>query len=203
MTDDPLARVTRAAADKRRAGVEYRAALVAAVVSLEAAGRRDAFAEVGRAAGVARQVVRSVVSRAREVPLPSAAVDELYDADGHLLPQGGPVPDEAAMRARLDAIDGRYDAVVDALAQREAPSAAFAKRDQAFRNAQAGKRRRKGLPPLRTVRAEVRWHAESVLLKFLEDNRGVPFVERVLAELDEAAGLRESLAALEEARRGF
>lgn len=60
-----LSRVSRAAGAKRRAELEYRAALVAAVDELEAAGYRDAYARVADAAGVARQNVRLMVSRAR------------------------------------------------------------------------------------------------------------------------------------------
>lgn len=63
--DRAIAAVKRAAATRRRAEDSYRAALVAAVESLEAAGSRDAYARVADAAGVSRQAVREFVTRAR------------------------------------------------------------------------------------------------------------------------------------------
>jgi hypothetical protein len=48
-----------------RARDEYRAAVVAAVDELEAAGARDAFSRVAEAAGVSRQSLRVLVGRAR------------------------------------------------------------------------------------------------------------------------------------------
>lgn len=58
-----LTRVKRAAAARRRADDSYRAAILAAVAELRAAGARDSFAQVARAAGVSRQAVRDLVSR--------------------------------------------------------------------------------------------------------------------------------------------
>lgn len=62
---DPLANVRKAAASKRRAEDSYRAALAAAVHTLEQNGARDAFAQVAAAAGVSRQAVRQLVARTR------------------------------------------------------------------------------------------------------------------------------------------
>lgn len=60
-----LGRVKRAVIAKRRADEEYRSALVAAVAALEAAGFPDPFARVAASAGISRQAVRELVTRAR------------------------------------------------------------------------------------------------------------------------------------------
>lgn len=62
---DPLREVRRAAAGRRRAELGYATAIVAAVDELEAAGARDAFAQVATAAGISRQAVRQLVARSR------------------------------------------------------------------------------------------------------------------------------------------
>jgi hypothetical protein len=58
-----LARVRRAAAARRRAEEAYRQAVVDAIAELEAAGVRDAYAQVAHAAGVSRQAVRQLMQR--------------------------------------------------------------------------------------------------------------------------------------------
>ena len=65
MADSPLTRVKRAAANRRRADAAYVAAVVDAVGVLEAAGVRDAYAQVAAAAGTSRQAVRQLVARSR------------------------------------------------------------------------------------------------------------------------------------------
>ena len=65
-SSDPLARVRRVAKARARADAEYRAAVVAAVDELEAAGHRSAFATVADAAGTSRQAVRQLVERSRK-----------------------------------------------------------------------------------------------------------------------------------------
>jgi len=64
-SNDPLARVKRAAKAQTRARLEYAAALVAAVEALEAAGARDPYAQVAAAAGITQQSVRIIVERHR------------------------------------------------------------------------------------------------------------------------------------------
>lgn len=63
--ENHLAIVRRAAQGKRRAETRYRAAVVAAVTELQAAGVADAYARVAAAAGVTRQTVREIVLTSR------------------------------------------------------------------------------------------------------------------------------------------
>ncbi len=65
MPADPLARVRRARKARDRAAAEYAAALVAAVDAQVAAGSRRPISDVADAAGVAPEVVRTNVRRAR------------------------------------------------------------------------------------------------------------------------------------------
>lgn len=126
--------------------------------------------------------------------------------------------DEARMVARLAELDDRWERFIDGLA--EAFTSPDAKREQLRRNAENGKARRKharadaasakrgfrgvarvALVP--TVKSEGRRFAETYALSYVEKNPGHPVVARVLAELDEAAALREKLTTLHDARVPF
>lgn len=102
---------------------------------------------------------------------------------------------------RLSEIDGRYDELVDRIAS--GFTATDAKAITAARNAQAGKRARKGLGRLPTVKEEARRLAETQLLRVLSHRCDDPGIRRVQLELDEAALLREELDSLTDADRGF
>lgn len=174
---DPLARVKRAAATKRRAEQEYRAALA------EAHAQGAGYAELARSAGISRQAVRQLIARHRT------------EAD-----------DERAMRARLEELDARWDALVDRLAARNMPDEKTRRRDQAYRNARNGRsakknaRTRKRLP---TVGEEIRGLAEAEVLRLLQNRPDDPLVRRIRAEVDEAETLRLQLQAIGERTRGF
>jgi hypothetical protein len=60
---DPLGRVRRAAARKRRADAEYKAALLEGLDELEEAGVRDPFAQLADAAERSRQILRQQIVR--------------------------------------------------------------------------------------------------------------------------------------------
>ena len=153
-----------------------------------------------------------------------ARVAEIAEASGYtrqriyqMLAQAG--PDEAGMRARLAELDAKWDALVDTLADGFMPG--DAKAEQARRNVLNGRidraqngvtrsgRRSGSVSPVRgmrklpTVRAEARDRAESKLLRLLQDKVGEPRLDAIRLELDEAASLRENLAALEDARGDF
>jgi hypothetical protein len=101
--------------------------------------------------------------------------------------------------ARLTVLDARWAKLVDAFAAREKPVPETVKFLTAKKNARRGIRARRGLPPERTVLAEVRDYAESLLLHNLAQHRGERVVDLVVAEIDESAALRERLAALSDA----
>lgn len=61
---DHAARVRRAARAKQRADEAYRRAVLEAVQELQTMGRRDAYAQVAKAAGVTRQTILKMVARA-------------------------------------------------------------------------------------------------------------------------------------------
>lgn len=165
------------AAERRALEARYRGALQAA---------RDAGhagAAIGEAAGTTRQNVLKLTT--------------------------APVVDVRA--ERLEELDARWDRFVDELA------AAFfvnpdAKREQLRRNTENGKRKRKSaraesaarkrgfvgraaLDLVPTVNSEGRRAAETFALRYLEEHSLEPICVKVTGELDEAARLRESLAA--------
>lgn len=174
-----LAEVKRAVEAKRSAEEGYRASLAAAVARLQAAGDKQPYATVANAAGVSRQAVRELVKR------------HAGDTDT--------TSDEARMRARLAELDAAYERAIDRMTDR----AGDYKRITAWQNAQAGKRRRKGLPPLTPVSVQLRDYAESRALKVLEDFPDDPRVKRIIADLDEAATLRKTLQAIDDSRLAF
>lgn len=147
------------------------------------------LARLAAAAGLSRQRVFQLVGCAE--PAPAAE------------PEPVPVFDEAAARARVAEVDSKWSALVDRLAEVEKPSADFVRWETAKRNGRRGVRARRGLPAVPTVLAEVRGYAESKVLRFLSDNRGVVWVDRVVAELDEAYILRKRLESLDDARAGL
>lgn len=157
-------------AAERRQSAE--AAYRSAVV---AAATDHGLSETARAAGVTRQAVAQLVKRART--------------------------DVERDRSRLAEIDARYESLVDAIAAREDPAGLMA--DQRIRNGQAKRLARKGLGRLPTVREEIRDLAEAKLLRLLDDRREDPVIAviaAIVAELDEAAAIRERLSSLLEAR---
>lgn len=111
---------------------------------------------------------------------------------------------ESLMRVRLAELDRRYESLVDAIAAREKPPAEAMRLEAAYRNGQAGKRRRKGLGPLPTPTAAVRDFAEAKLLRLLEHDGGEdPVLSRIRDEIEEAWNLRQALADRDETRSGF
>lgn len=135
-----------------------------------AAVRSDGVPAVSRAAGVSRQAVRQLVLRAGS--------------------------DNGRLRERLAELDGRWQSLV------EWRAGAYTLKDAsaitAYRNGRAGKRRKRGLGPLPTVRSEALALAESELLGFLRDGSSVDGVdlEAVRAEVLEAEALRDRLEAV-------
>lgn len=105
---------------------------------------------------------------------------------------------EKRMRARLAELDARYDQLVDALAAGEGKPGDY-KRVTAIQNGMNRKLSRRGVG-WDPVSVTLRNHAESKLLSVLEHRRHEPVVQRILAEIDEAALLRQKLTALDEAR---
>lgn len=120
--------------------------------------------KTAQAAGVTRQAVRQLVARIRD--------------------------DEAKQAARLAELDASYDRAVQTLA------GADHLRDgagiTAYRNGQAAKRRRKGIAPLPTLKAEALSRAESRLLEMLQ--AGLEAEGFTPADLDEATRLREAVS---------
>lgn len=123
------------------------------------------------------------------------------------------------MEARLVELDARWDRFIDALKDRYMPSEAERRSEQAYRNAQNGRAKRQAAGVTRsgatsggsawkstvrpTVTAEARRFAETFALRYLEENSAHPVCVKVIAELDEAAGLRETLTALRDSRVAF
>lgn len=101
----------------------------------------------------------------------------------------------AKAERRLDELDGRWNALVDVLAEVERPPDAYIRRETAKRNGRRGKDARKGLRPRPTVAQETRTFAESKLLRALRDHPEDPSAVIVLAELAEAEAIRQALEA--------
>lgn len=174
-----LVQVRRAAKAKARAEATYRASLVQAVHDLEAAGDPSPYARVAEEAGVSRQAVRELVRRACP-------------------PVDNATREENAMRERLEVLDATWERAIDRLTDRPG----YMKRVTAFQNARAKKLRRRGLA-YPAVSVQMRDYAESCLLRVLEDLPDDPRVQRIVRDLDEAAALRKTLEAIDEARMGF
>jgi predicted transcriptional regulator len=151
--------------DALRSAVEARGAAERGYrLAVLAACAESSFAEVARELGVSRQAVRQLVKRAG--------------------------PDLDAARARLEVLDGRWRKLV------EWRAGAYVLKDgartTAWRNAQAGKRARKGLGRLPTLGEEAFAFAEAELLDLLTEGTVVDGLdlEVVRAELAEADALR-------------
>ena len=177
-----LEAVRDAAEAKRRAEASYRATLVHAVDALDRAGDPSPYAKVAEAAGVSRQAVREMVARAAPGRTDKPTRRE-----------------EAKDRARLAELDRIYDRAIDRMTDRPGDF----KRITAWQNAQAGKRRRKGLPPMTPVSVQLRNYAEDNLLRVCEERPDDPRVQRIVASLDEAAALRKKLQAIDDSRLAF
>lgn len=165
-SNDPLARVRRAAEAKRRAELEYRSALQAARDAGHSAG------DIAGPAGVTRQAVLKATSP------PVASVQWRRKAE-----------------ARLAELDSRWDSLVDALAATDRPPDQWMQRENAKRNGRRGKDARKGLRRRPSVLEEARAFAESKLLRTIRDHPQDPRVALVLRELDEAEAIRQALEA--------
>lgn len=180
---DPLERVQDAARERERAA----SAFVQALQDARDAGYSGAA--IAARAGVTRQRVLQLTEN--------------------------PANTEAGMTRRLAELDARWDRLVDAIAPRFAhpdPRGEQARRN--VKNGRAAKRYARsakacesrgipvGRPPVRipTVAEETRNLAETYLLRFLENDATHPLLVNVRRELDEAASLREKLAALQDAR---
>lgn len=111
--------------------------------------------------------------------------------------------DDLPLEERLAELDTRWTRLVDAAAAGLDAGPRSNKLETAKRNAQAGKRRRRGLPPLETVKAETRRHAENAILETIYQHAGQPWADRATAELDEAYDLRGELTRRAEHRAGI
>jgi transcriptional regulator with XRE-family HTH domain len=178
--------VAKAATAKREAEARYRDAIVAA---------RDAgqsAIQIAESAGITRSAVYQILEGERKRR----------------------ETDEVRMEARLTELDARWDALVDAVAETFMP--ADPRAEQAIRNGQNAKAKRTlagvrkdGKPSgsigryrvvLPTVRREARNLAESKILRMLENRADELLVQRIVADIDEAAALRETLTALRDTR---
>lgn len=110
---------------------------------------------------------------------------------------------ERRLRTRLAELDGRWNELVERVMAREKMPVEAIRLEAAKRNAQAGKRRRKGLPPLPTISDDLRAFAEAKILRLVDDRPGEPVLRVVGQELDEAWTIRQRLQAIEEGRAGF
>ena|SRR5688572_7313032 len=104
--------------------------------------------------------------------------------------------DDLPLEIRIAELEAPYEETVAAIA---APCGLF-KAETASRNAKAGRRRNRGLPPLETVTSELRRDAERTVARILADRRDDPTVDRMARQLEEADQLRAELAARQEAR---
>lgn len=157
----------------------------------------------------AKDAGRSVIEIAATAGITRSAVYQIIE--GERKRRAG---NETTMAARLGELDARWDALVDSVAETFMP--ADPRAEQAIRNGtnakakrtlagvtRAGKasgsvgRYRVVLP---TVRREARNLAESKILRMLEHRGSEVIVRRIVAEIDEAALLREQLTALRDTR---
>lgn len=155
-------------ADVQQAAETRRMAEADYRAAILASVKANGISRTATAAGVSRQAVAQLVKRA--------------------------LSEETAMRERLDTLDARWAALVAWRAS--AYTLKDASAITAGRNGQAKKRARRGLGPLRTVKAEALALAEAELLDLLEQNVGQDGLdfEVVRADLQEAELLRERLA---------
>jgi hypothetical protein len=163
---DPLARVKRAADNKRRAEDEYRAALQAARAAGHSAG------EIAGPAGVTRQAVLKATT--------APETSEQW---------------RAKAETRLAELDARWEALVDTVAEGNRPPDSYIRQVNAKRNGRRGKDARKGLARRPSVLEEARAFSETQLLRTLRDHPQDPRIAVVLRELDEAHAIRNSLEA--------
>lgn len=181
-----LDRITATRTAKAQAEADYRDAI------LTAKDDGASVPEIAKAAGITRSAVYQILEGERKRR----------------------ETDEARMAERLAELDRRWDTMIDQIAETFMP--ANPRAEQAIRNGHnarakrtlAGVRRdgrasgsvgrhRSILP---TVRREARNLAESKVLRMLQDRPDEPLVQRIVAELDEAAALRQTLEALRDTR---
>jgi hypothetical protein len=156
---------------------------------------RESVATIGAALGVSRQRAHKLLGEApsrRQAGTPELGTSAAQEVER---------TDRSALVIRLAELDARWDAMVDTLAA--GTLRADAKQEQAWRNARAKKRARKGLKPYPTVRADARRFAEERLLQYLEDHPLLPVVQVATRELVEADAIREGLSALADDALGF
>ena len=171
--------------------------------------KREAEQAYRDAIVAARESGVSVQAIAAEAGITRSAVYQLLEGERRRR-EGS----EEAMAARLAELDARWDALVDSVAETFMP--ADPRAEQAIRNGQNAKAKRTlagvrkdGKPSgsigkhrvvLPTVRREARNLAEAKILRMLEHRVDEPLVRRIVAEIDEAAALREQLTALRDTR---
>ncbi len=141
-------------------------------------------------------------TKAKGVPVPVIAKElgvtrqRVYQMlrDGVAAKPLGVDPEIQALRDRLAELDKRWNTMVDRLAP------AFVRPDQkqetGARNKVAKKRANKGLPPLRTVKAEARAFAEEHVLEYITNHPELAACQVAGRELVEADAIREQLTAL-------
>lgn len=99
------------------------------------------------------------------------------------------------IETRLAELDARWERLVDDAATMIKP--ADCRLIQSYRNRQAGRLRRRGLPPLETISQETRRVAEDKLLRLIDSNVGAAWAQAARAEIDEASRLRDELETLQ------
>lgn len=101
---------------------------------------------------------------------------------------------------RVDDVEARWANAVEQTARALYGNPGDFRSETAKRNAKAAKRRRRGLPPLPTMRQEMLQAAETVMLRLVESR---PDLASLRAELEEAYDLRQALQAIAEERTGI
>jgi hypothetical protein len=185
-----LEAVKAAAAAKAEADRAYREAVVLAAAS-------HSYAAIGAALGVTRQRVHQLVRDAGG----SAEATARRKSAG----PGERPAERARLEARLAELDQRWQAAVGVLADAYQASDDVRttpwgreQTEQQWRNAHAGRRRRKGLTGV-TVAEELRRNCEAELLRCIEKDAANPVFAVLAAEVDEAWTIRKRLETLRHA----
>ncbi len=161
--------------DATEAADKAKAQVREAIVSARAAG--ESVPAIAEAAGLTRQRVYQIVAEAK------------------------PAPDAAKLRARLEELDAKWEALVDKLAPRQGDRRYRAGYPAVTRaqNTANGKSVKRGRGRIYTdVTVQIRNRAESELLAVLQNRGDEPVVQAIVRDLDEAAALRKQLATLDD-----
>jgi hypothetical protein len=184
------------------------------LVTVTAASDREAKAKRDLDAAILQAHAEGISNRAI-----AAACHLSHERVRQIVNAAKPAVDEARIEARLAELDARWDRFIDVLKDRYMPVESVRRSEQAFRNRENGRAKRQSSGTTRagvasgasawkstvrpTVTVEARRFAETFALGYLEENGAHPVCVKVLGELDEAAALREQLAAVVDARVSF